>query len=389
MRGPALIRAYRVELRGALVDAGVPRRLRPRILAEVDDHLREAVAERAAVGEPATIAGVRAVVRFGEPRVVAKRFADELSPSLAWGATVWTVLAFATACLVWAAALVPPPGHSVPWAGAVLQEPLRFIGIQVCFVVALLTAIRALRQRRHGVVVAERMRFIRRGDWVLGVVVAALLAPDVAGALLHPAAAGASPYSMALTIWLAVAVAFTAAALVRLALWLPAPPVERATGSAQPDAEWALDDITAAARLVWSWSRARAPWADPLIERFVARATAARSAAVARAPGLEPWLSPREHPHRVCVASAILVGLAFAGVHGVTDPGPLGTPPSAEQLALAVLSGLILLTVEATAVVGVYALLGGFLGLRPRRRAGSRATREVPFSPEPGTLAHE
>ena len=419
MGDSALIRAYLLELRVALARAGVPRGLRPRIVAEVDDHLRDAVAEGVAEGEAPTLAAVWAVIRFGEAGPVAQRFADELSPTLAWGATVWSVLAFVAACLVWAAALALPVGQVAPWENAVPPTGVRFVGMQICFVVALLTGIRALRQRRHGVVVAERMRFVRRGVWILNALVAGLLAPEVVGVALHPGAVGASVRTMFLTFGLVVAVMLTAAALLRSLFRLPGvpdempqpawstPPAGRTSpagtlstvaatsptieATSPPVAEWAFDDVAAAARFVWHGLRRRVPWADDLADVVGMRARAARSAALARIPGHKPRHSPREHPHRVCVAFALFVGVVFAAVHGVVDPGPLSARPSMEQLALAVLSGLILLATEATAVVGAYALLGGFLGLRPRPEARTMtvSTREVPFSRDVGTLAHE
>ncbi len=57
-----------------------------RILVEVEDHLREAIQREVATGATAEEAEARAIVRFGSPRLVARRFAAEdgrlLPPSL-------------------------------------------------------------------------------------------------------------------------------------------------------------------------------------------------------------------------------------------------------------------------------------------------------------------
>ncbi len=63
------IAAYLQELSALL-----PRASRRRILAEVDAHLREAVADRCARGEDAEAAARVALARFGEPASLARQF---------------------------------------------------------------------------------------------------------------------------------------------------------------------------------------------------------------------------------------------------------------------------------------------------------------------------
>jgi hypothetical protein len=70
----------------------------------------------------------------------------------------------------------------------------------------------------------------------------------------------------------------------------------------------------------------------------------------------------RSHPWRFCVLVALSAGAALAAAHLV------GEGPPTEGLLVLVAVSAIFVAIEAVAVVGCFAVLGSFLGLRRRGR---------------------
>jgi len=78
-----------------------------------------------------------------------------------------------------------------------------------------------------------------------------------------------------------------------------------------------------------------------------------------------PWLYPRVHPWRFAIAAGVFSG-ALVTLAQLRE----GLPPS---LASGLAVGAIFIFGELAAVLAGFALLGGYLGLRPpiRRRRGT------------------
>lgn len=90
MHEPGLTAEYLKALRAFL---RVPPEQADRILAEVEDHLRDAMREEMAAGVPADVAERRALARFGPPKAVARSFRRPLP----WAKMFWLGLAVSVA----------------------------------------------------------------------------------------------------------------------------------------------------------------------------------------------------------------------------------------------------------------------------------------------------
>jgi hypothetical protein len=134
------------ELSRELGKVGLRGRLRRRILAEAEDHLRS---------DP------DAPGRFGDPREIADAFAAALGARASRRAAVSAFLALGVAGAVYAAALVsarPPALDTWPLL-AVLVFPVVIVAPQVSFVAGVLALVRSLR-RREVVLPAAELRVI-------------------------------------------------------------------------------------------------------------------------------------------------------------------------------------------------------------------------------------
>jgi HAAS domain-containing protein len=177
MSGSRPIEDYLDKLRRELPGG---RRFKRRVLSEVEDHLREGVWHEQEGGVPALEAERRVIERFGSPRLLARRFAEDLTGGGARTAARTMLLAmFGVMVLRFlpspalgellgmpANGFFEPPG---PWPGDVLPPHLRpAIDVaQFALLAALAAGVFALwRVRRHG-----RGTGIPRGD--LPVVVSA------------------------------------------------------------------------------------------------------------------------------------------------------------------------------------------------------------------------
>ena len=143
--------SYVEELSGELGRVGFRGSRRARILAEVEDHLREG-------GE---------VSAFGSPRLVAQRFADELASSFARRGAVATFAALAPIGIAYAFLFAPihrPPditsGQIVSLGVAVAF--LMLLAPQIALASGVLAVARAWRLRTGVVVPADEVRFLRR-----------------------------------------------------------------------------------------------------------------------------------------------------------------------------------------------------------------------------------
>jgi hypothetical protein len=159
--------SYLDELGRELDRVGIGGARRERILAEAADHLAES--------DPA---------RFGDPRELAQRFADELATACTTRAALRAFAALAVAGLGFAAGwlLVPAAGG---WTsiGSARNVPLAVVGAlgmlvwcQIAFACGLLALLQALRLgRERAAPAAEVALLLRRTRWALACGAAAML----------------------------------------------------------------------------------------------------------------------------------------------------------------------------------------------------------------------
>lgn len=287
----------------------VSTRTRTRIVAEVRDHLEETVAAGQTERE--------AVEAFGDPRELAARFHEQLASSSARRASVRTALLMAV--FIVGLALAPTDGFAsgiVTWVGAQLAAVASALGLA-----------RWLRYRPAGVVPAARLADLYRANGLgvacVGLVGIAQLADGnlVAGALMAAGSALAG---------VAVARSISRARVVATAT--------------QPE-EDALDDLHAVLVL----AEQRAPRFSSALRR------AGRDAL--GVPVVARWVNLRRSPWRFCLLFAAACGLGLALQHAVVEGG-------VSNVGRGLLAGLIIASIEATAVVACFAAFGRFLGIR-------------------------
>ena len=147
-----------------LTEAGISGRLRRRILIELADHL---------ACDPDAV--------LGDPRALARQFANELGSARARTAALTSFAALALAGTLFAAAFALSPSSAfgaVP-AGAPLYGRLAtlvaVLGPQIAFVAGGLAALRWLRRRRSGVLAAaEAAMIVRRAALGVGAGIASM-----------------------------------------------------------------------------------------------------------------------------------------------------------------------------------------------------------------------
>lgn len=288
-----MIERYLDELATELGSVGIVGAQRRRILAEVEDHLRES-------DEPG---------RFGDPALVAARFADELATSgarrVAWG----SVVALAPAGIAYAILLsLPAPwpditaARSVPIAVAAALTMV--LAPQISFAAGLLAVAGAWRLRSQVTAPAPEITLLRRRAGVaLAAGATALLAVMVT---IYEFAAWLPTWRHALSFSIA------GASLVPIAAGALA---LRRTGALRPqtagDAGDVFDDL------------------GPVLDRLP--------------------LELRGRPWRFCLLFAgAVAGVALLG-GGVLNEGPRNA------------------VAEFVAVCAGFAVLGRYLGLRPSR----------------------
>ena len=144
--------SYLRELDSELGAVGIRGSRRRRILAEAEDHLRESGGD---------------VVAFGPPRMIARRFADELATNGARRSAVAAFLVLAPIALAYGGLFVSMrPGPDITSAeivplgvGAAL---LMLLAPQVALASGLLAVLRAWRLRTDAVAPAAEIRVLRR-----------------------------------------------------------------------------------------------------------------------------------------------------------------------------------------------------------------------------------
>lgn len=175
-----MIERYLEALDLELVDVGIPRRLRRRILAECEDHLRseDGVAER-----------------FGSPAEVANAFAAELGTRTSRRAAVGAFLALGVAGVVYALSFVGASfaEHSAPDTWSALAQ-LALVAVilapQISFVAGSLALVRVLRRREPTLPSAELRVINRRTGIALVFGLVAMLALAVLALELRSDSAG-------------------------------------------------------------------------------------------------------------------------------------------------------------------------------------------------------
>ena len=290
-----------------------PRRVRTRILAEVGDHLQEAVA----AGQTEQEAGET----FGDPHELAARFHEQLASTSARRASVWSGLL--VAAFVVGVAFAPVGGFAsglVTWVGA-----------QLAVLAAALGLARWLRYRAEGIVPANRLADLYRAN---GLVVACVGLVGLAQLVDGHLVAGAAMLAGSAAATIAVGRSISRARLV---------------GAAAPAEEDALDDLHALLVL----AEQRAPRLSSAVKR------AGRDAI--SAPLVGRWFNLRRSPWRFCLLFDAACGVALALQHGFADGGLSIRFPS---IGRALAAAAIIASIEAAAVVACFAAFGRFLGIR-------------------------
>jgi hypothetical protein len=334
-----LIEDYLAELGAALT---VPPRLRRRVLLEARDHLLCAAEQQREAGLDAEAAQAAAVRDHGPAAMIARRYAEELAHGASQLATVVGLAAVLVYCVLFAVGTQIAPAHASSPA-----DGIGWFAVQIALTCAALSTIRSLRHRADSAIPAGKLRYINRGWCVaLGAVLVSVTADLTAG---YGDAAGA-----AWRTGLLVATATTAAAaVIALAgvLLSARRTAELARHADEPAAADALDDLRALAVAV-----AERLLPAGTLRRAEASAGRLASARAVRAVGL------RTHPWRFCLLVAVAAGAAVAAAH-VAGEGPATGGP---LVTLAV--GALLVAIEGIAIVGCFAALGSFLGIRPDER---------------------
>ncbi len=317
----------------------VPPRLRRRALLEARDHLLCAAEQRRADGLGDDEAQAAAVRDHGAPALIARRYAEALAHGAAQLATIAglaAVIAFAALAAV--ATQISPVGASGP------AEAITWFAVQIALTCAALSTVRALRHRRDPAVPSGKLRLINRGWAVALGAVAISLGATLAGGYGD----GAAGWAWRTALIVATAATAIAAGLALASLVLSARRTRELAGHADaPAGDDAVDDLLALAliaadRLLPAGAPARA-------QALAARATSHRAV---RAVAL------RTHPWRFCALVALAAGATVAVTHVALEG------PATDGLLVTVAAAAVLVAIEAVAIAGCFALLGGFLGIR-------------------------
>jgi hypothetical protein len=339
----------------------LPSRLRRRILAEAREHLIDARSDLEAAGWPTPDAERRAVQRFGASRQLGRCFVEDLAAATARRSAAATTLAVAAVLaglplLVLAAIMSGgAPADAIPPPPSPLPAVLLLLAFQFAVVAGGLGLVRWLRWSGQPAIPVPGLRMLLRSSGVAVGSAMVAVASEVAILLDLPAADRASPFAAALTAVSGIGSLATLVAVVAVGqAAVRATRHERLVQDAveptplPPDV---LDDLLALAEVVRSWSSWRWPAAARGLDLAVDSGRHAWAWLQDRWPQLASWADLRRHPWRVCIAVTMAASIGSA---------QWGRDPGEPLLTVALWSGL-----EAGAVVAGFALLGGFLGLRP------------------------
>jgi hypothetical protein len=339
-----LIDDYLAELGRAL---SVPSRLRRRALLEARDHLESAAAERRAAGLAEGAAQAAAVHAYGPAELIARRYAERVAIDAERRASrAGAVAVLAYGALFAAATQVAAVRAASPFAGGP-ADAIGWFAAQIALTCAGLSTIRSLRQRGDTAIPAGRLRYINRGWAVALAAILLSVSADLVSGLQHHDGATAT--------WALLAAAGTIAVSATLALGAVLVAARRTRALARYGDGRASDDVLDDLRLLALSAGERLLPAQAL-ERARGAAAQLAHTPVARAVAL------RAHPWRCCVLVALCAGGALAAAHLVAEG-----PPTDGALVLLAVSA-IFVALEAAAVIGCFALLGSFLGLRQSGR---------------------
>lgn len=228
------------------------------------------------------------------------------------------------------------------------EDPYDAIGsfaIQIALLIGILTYARALRLRDDSTQ-ADKARFIRRGNYLVLAAILVTLGADAIAEIVHPFPPSYWGNVLLGELALMFVLAFVcviALVVVFAAKQTPAP----ARNLTPADA---IDDL-------WTLVRVPATKLNSLLPRvFIEWLRRANSDWLfARVQ----WLNPRAHPWRFACALGLFVGVALTLAQWQE-----GLPPSLIGLIVAG----IFISAEFVATIVGFALLGGYLGLRPAFR---------------------
>ncbi len=231
-----MIESYLEALDIELADVGIPRRLRRRILAECEDHLRSDDA---------------ALDRFGTPAEVANAFASELGTRTTRRAAVGAFVALGVAGAFYAVSFVAASfaGHPAPDTWPLLAQlalAAVILAPQVSFVAGSLALVRTLRRREPVLPSAELQVINRRTGIALVFGIVTMVALGVLALELRNDIAG---WWVALTL---VGVAIATPLLVLAAL--PAAVAARLKPRVSGDSGDLFDDLGFARMAPWRFA---------------------------------------------------------------------------------------------------------------------------------------
>ena len=216
------------------------------------------------------------------------------------------------------------------------------IAIQVALLVSLLTYSRVIRWRDDPA--QEKGRLILRGNILALATIAVTLCTDLVAEIVQP---------MLPSVWvnilrLELSAMFLLTLIGGLALWIAFRGIPTASPPPTLTPADAIDDL---------WSLVRVPvmkagaFFPPVMIEWMSRFNSDRLFARVG------WLDPRKHPWRFTGAAGLLVGVLL-----VLAQLQEGLPPS---LGIGLLVVGIFISVEFVASLVGFALVGGYLGLRP------------------------
>jgi hypothetical protein len=343
---------YLGELAAGLPAAG---RLRSRVLAEAEDHLREGIAARVAAGVPAAAAEAAALSAFGRAEVVAR----SITVGAATGAVrrafmvgaVLLVVVIAGSDLVTSSFYSNAAGWLADGPGTVIT----WVIAQVALVAGAVSATRVAAYTLGRAGTAQL--YIARGMLVVVLCAAVTIPMDGIGILTVPG--GLRPGPMLLII-AAMGAGVTAAAYAAQSA-MRAEACLRTLGASQPPDTSLAEDICGAAGRLYLAAQRHVPAAAPLLTVVARPVTRTCNRIIGRAPLLPDWLDNRRHPWRfaaVALAPLAALTIAYGIVQGVLIAAGAATWGSTAFLPL------LLAAVECTLALAGYALLGPYLGLR-------------------------
>jgi len=216
------------------------------------------------------------------------------------------------------------------------------IAIQVAVLISLLTYGRVIRWRDDPE--QEKGRLILRGNILVVVSIGITLCTDLVAEIIQP---------MPTTVWvnfvrIELSLMFLLTIMSGLGIWLVFNGVQTAPPRSNLTPADAIDDLWSLVRVPVMKAEAIFP---PALVDWVSRFSSDRLFARVA------WLNPRKHPWRFTGAAGLLVGvlLALAQLQE-------GLPPS---FVIGLLVTGVFISVEYVASLVGFAILGGYLGLRP------------------------